>query len=173
MNDAFLDSLFNEEEILYTKINPWLQELIDIQKLIVRRGGVPKHPIKSGDNKDDTLEFSSFMNSLDTEVLKNLSHKIFHGIMGEEEVYSKDWTWDKKGEYAFKRLGKCTPKQLIDFVCQSDGAIKNKGYREKASGNLYNVVSKFNKAGKLIRHDEENGVKYELKKETLLIGNNP
>ncbi len=164
MTNDFLNSLYKEEKDIFERILPIYEDLQDVQRLIIRRGGSPKFRLTEDGLGVFTVQ--SVINSLDENVLNNISEKFSNAF--EKDSYSKAWYWDKKVEFAFNKIGKCTPKELIDYVCvREDIGISDKGGRERVSANIYNVISKFNKSGRTIKtENKEKGVVYELKPET-------
>ncbi len=175
MENEFLNSLYNEEQVIYNKIiaNPLYEELLEIQKFIIRRGGTPNYKVGVKHQEQVITLASSINETKQSGIVAKLKEeiaKINHSILfGDTYNYNKGWTWDLKGEYAFEKLGKCTPKDMIDFICIQEGiGESNKDSRSRVSANLYNVVSKFYKAGKVTKDetDKTKGVQYELKQKT-------
>jgi hypothetical protein len=172
MNDDFLNSLYKEERRLFDALLPLYTDYLDVQKLISKRGGQPKCNL--GPDGISTVTVQSFIQQLDPEVMTALVKKMGPAVQEElrADNYDKSWIWDRKGEFAFRKLGKFTPKELIDFLCMREEiGVSDASERVRVSGNAYNIISKAYKVGRL-RKDETDplrGVQYELMQEALLM----
>ncbi len=160
MENDFLNSLYEEEEAIYSKIisDSLYNELIEVQRFIIRRGGNPKHKFGI---KSFPLQESLFS----TEIFIPKTNIV---------EYDKNWIWDKKTEYGFKKLGgKASPREIIKLLATlEDIDIDNIKKRKKMSANIYNVISRLKVGNNLIKDESvKDKAVYILTKEEYQLEN--
>ncbi|MES2286840.1 MAG: hypothetical protein V4547_14215 [Bacteroidota bacterium] len=142
MESEFLSMLYKEEEVIYNRIitSSLYEDLVEIQQLIVKRGGQPRQ----------SLGIKSF--AIQESLFKPFYHDVFHFQHRVQEPFNQKWTWEKKTKYAFTSLGgKASPREVINFLEQLDVNVE----KAKIAANVYNVILKLKKSNGLIKDESE------------------
>jgi hypothetical protein len=150
MENDFLNSLYIEEEAIYNKIiaDPLYNELIEIQRFIIRRGGIPRQAIG--------------IKSLPVQQTLFPAREEYN--IETKSDYDTKWVWQEKTEYAFRKLGgKASPREVVSLLIKLEKAIPGKN---KISENVYNVISKLKKTNDLIKDESvKDKTVYSLRRE--------
>lgn len=165
MSTEFLDILYKQEAEVYDKImkNPLYEELSAIQKLIQVKGGTPRFlsTVASGAAR---VEYKGPV---------SISYKSKNVL--DLTDYEETWTWDKKTEYGFKKIGgRGTPKKVIETIIQASRIKPNDSDKKhNVAANVYNAITKMKKDQRLLRDqsDRDNIVYILSNEEALLLDN--